>query len=155
MDYVVKVLERSTYFVQIVGNTRWNDGSYWLVWLDQYSRLSNLLSLTISCYLLCIVRSGQFSWEKKHHQIDISHANNHKSPFIGSIKNDRKFWTIPPFNHGGPDMKCTYFHRNCWKSLKWYVACHGYLNKHHIYIKQAQRRAAADRSRHKRYRRIQ
>ena len=40
-------------------------------------------------------------------------------PFHRSYRNS---WTIklPPLDHGGPEMKCTYFHRNCWKqnSLK-------------------------------------
>ena len=22
---------------------------------------------------------------------------------------------MTPLDHGGPEMKCTYFHRNCWK----------------------------------------
>ena len=24
---------------------------------------------------------------------------------------------MTPLDHGGPDMKCTYFHPNCWKKI--------------------------------------
>ena len=39
----------------------------------------------------------------------------HQPPFIGPIKIDRQFWKITPLEHGGPEMKCTFFHRNYWK----------------------------------------
>ena len=31
--------------------------------------------------------------------------------------NNRKLWKITPLDHGGPEIKCTYFHRNCWKKI--------------------------------------
>ena len=27
------------------------------------------------------------------------------------------FEKLPLLDHGGPKMKCTYFHRNCWEKL--------------------------------------
>ena len=33
-------------------------------------------------------------------------------PFHGPMKIGRK---LPPLDHGDPEIKCTYFHRNCWK----------------------------------------
>jgi len=41
----------------------------------------------------------------------------HHSPFIGPININRKFWKITPLDHGGPEMKCTNLHRNCWKKI--------------------------------------
>ena len=37
------------------------------------------------------------------------------SPLIGPEKLIEHFKKLPPLDHGGPEMKCTYFHRNCWK----------------------------------------
>ena len=37
--------------------------------------------------------------------------------FIGPIKINRKFKKITPLDPGGPEMKCTYFHRTCWKKI--------------------------------------
>ena len=27
------------------------------------------------------------------------------------------FEKLPSLDHGRPEMKCTYFHRNCWKKI--------------------------------------
>ena len=37
-------------------------------------------------------------------------------PFHRSYRNS---WTIklPPLDHGGPEMKFAYFHRNCWEKI--------------------------------------
>merc|ERR1712115_626335 len=45
------------------------------------------------------------------------YINIHHSPFIGPIKINRNFDKLPPLDHGGPEMKCAYFHRNCWKKV--------------------------------------
>ena len=39
------------------------------------------------------------------------------TPLSGPIKINRKFEKLPPLDHGGPEMKCTYFHCNCWKKI--------------------------------------
>ena len=64
--------------------------------------------------------SHRFSWEKNTLNWYITchgYINIHHSPFIGLIKINRKFRNITPLDHGGPEMKCTYFHRNCWKKI--------------------------------------
>ena len=46
------------------------------------------------------------------------------------------FEKLTPLDHGGPEIKFTYFHCNCCKknSQKCQVACHWYLNNHQSYI---------------------
>ena len=36
-------------------------------------------------------------------------------PFHRSHKKLYFFGQIIPLDHGGPEMKCTYFNHNCWK----------------------------------------
>merc|ERR1711923_168700 len=45
------------------------------------------------------------------------YINIHHSPFIDPKKNNKNKLKITPLDHGGPEMKCTYFHRNCWKKF--------------------------------------
>ena len=62
--------------------------------------------------------SHRFRWEKNTLNWYITchgYINIHHSRFIGPIKIARKFWKNTPLDHGGPEMKCTYFHRNCWR----------------------------------------
>ena len=64
--------------------------------------------------------SHRFSWEKNTLNCYITchgYINIHHSTAIPPIKNIRKFWKIAPLDHEGPEMKCTYFHRNCWKRI--------------------------------------
>jgi len=67
------------------------------------------------------------------------YINKHKSHFIGSLRLTLKIEKLPPLNQGYPEMKCPFFlHHNCCEknSVKWYVACHGYVYNHQSYIEK-------------------
>ena len=109
--------------------------------------------------------SHSYSWWK--HTYFISHFGYiNQSPIMCHLN---IMLNCPPLDNGGPEMKYTYFHRNenlAMVSLlekQHRIVCHmldiSVIRKKkrilEIKLEQAQRRAAADRSRHKSHGRIQ
>ena len=58
---------------------------------------------------------------------------------MGSLRLTLEIEKLPPLDQGYPEMKCPFFlHHNCCEknSVKWYVACHGYVYNHQSYIEK-------------------
>ena len=74
----------------------------------------NWLTKVIKGYLIVLV-------EKKHIELIYHIPWLYQYPplhFHWSYKKIiEHFEKLPPLDHGGPEMKCTYFHRNCWKKI--------------------------------------
>ena len=74
-------------------------------------------------------RKNKLNWYITCH----GYINIYHSPFIGHIKINRTFWKITLLHHGCPEMKCTYFHRNCWIKILQFRMVQGSFNqKYHI-----------------------
>ena len=68
-------------------------------------------------FIIPIVSVDKNHTKLLYHMPWLYHYYIHHSPFIGPIEIIDNFEKLPPLDHGGPEMKCTSFHRNCGKKM--------------------------------------